>query len=198
MDYTKEINGHTVEFYDDGHIYLVDGVLVPSVSRLLAFKFPNKFDYVDPKVLRRAAEKGTAVHEAIERYCKTGEESEFPELYNFKFLRKQYRFDVVENEQPITIFYQDIPVAVGRLDMVIRMDGKIGGADIKRTATLDKESLMYQLNLYRIGYKQCYGVEWEFLRGIHLKDDKIRRFVDIPINETIAWELIRDYYGGRL
>ena len=192
MDYTKEINGHTVEFYEYRHTYLVDGVLVPSVSQLLAFKFPDKFKFVDKEVLRISAEKGTAVHEAIERYCKTGEDSDLPELSNFKFLQKHYKFAVLENEKPITIFQEDIPVAVGRLDMVIQIDGKIGGADIKRTATLDKQSLLYQLNLYRIGYRQCYGVEWEFLKAIHLKDD-IRKFVDVPINEDIAWDLINDF-----
>ena len=187
-----EIAGHTLEYFDDTHEYLIDGVLVPSITQILKIKFGNKYNGVSQKVLNEAAEKGTAVHEAIEQFCKTGATSDLKEVRNFKFLLKQYKFEVLENEVPIILFKDDIPIAAGRLDLVIKLDNKTGGADIKRTATLDKEYLAYQLNLYRIGYRQCYGVEWEFLKGIHLRENT-RKFVDIPINENMAWKLINDY-----
>lgn len=187
-----EINGHILEFFDDTHEYLVDGVLVPSITQILKYKFGGKYDGISQKVLNRAAEKGTEVHEAIERYCKTGESSDLKEVRNFKFLQKQYKFEVLDNEVPIILFLDDEPVAAGRLDLVLKLDNKIGGGDIKRTATLDKEYLAYQLNLYRIGYRQCYGVEWEFLKGIHLRDDT-RKFLNIPINEELAMQLVNDY-----
>lgn len=209
-DITKEINGHTLEYFDDGHIYLVDGVIVPSITQILKIRFGRKYDGVDRETLKRASEAGTAVHEAIERFCKDGEVSDLPELKNFRFLQKQYKFEVLENETPVILFLNDEPISAGRLDMVLKMqmtadqidkngikNGKsawdaIGGADIKRTSTLDKEYLAYQLNLYRIAYRQSYGVEWEFLRGIHLRED-VRKFVNIPINENIAWQLVHEY-----
>ena len=83
-------------------------------------------------------------------------------------------------------------IAAGRLDLVLEMDGKVGGADIKRTAVLDKEYLAYQLNLYRIAYRQSYGIEWEFLRGVHLRENK-RKFVTIPIKEEQIWEFIKEW-----
>ena len=187
-----EIAGHVLEYFDDTHEYLVDGVLVPSITQILKIKFGNKYDGVSKKVLNRAAEKGTEVHEAIERYCKTGESSDLKEVRNFKFLQKQYKFEVLDNEVPIILFLNDEPVAAGRLDLVLKLDNKIGGGDIKRTATLDKEYLAFQLNLYRIGYRQCYGVEWEFLKGIHLRDDT-RKFLNIPINEKMALELVENF-----
>lgn len=187
-----EIAGHILEYFDDTHEYLVDGVIVPSITQILKIKFGNKYDGVPRKMLNRAAEKGTEVHEAIERYCKTGESSDLKEVRNFKFLQKQYKFEVLDNEVPIILFLDDEPVAAGRLDLVLKLDNKIGGGDIKRTATLDKEYLAYQLNLYRIGYRQCYGVEWEFLKGIHLRDDT-RKFLNIPINEELAMQLVNDY-----
>jgi len=187
-----EIAGHTLEYFDDTHEYLVDGLLVPSITQILKYKFGNKYDGVSKRVLNKAAEKGTEVHEAIERFCKTGESSDLKEVRNFKFLLKKYKFKVHANEVPIILFKNDEPIAAGRLDLVLELDDKTGGADIKRTSTLDKEYLAYQLNLYRIGYRQCYGVEWEFLKGIHLRDD-IRKFVNIPINENMAWKLVEDY-----
>lgn len=191
-DFIDEIDGHTLEFFEDEHLYLVDGVIVPSITQILSHKFGNKYAHVRKDVLERAAQAGTAVHEAIESYCTTGEECDLPELRNFKFLQRQYGFEVLENELPVILFLADEPIAAGRLDLVLRLGAEIGGADIKRTSALDKEYVAYQLNLYRIAYRQCYGVEWEFLRAIHLRDD-VRRFVDIPINEDAAWQLVHDY-----
>lgn len=192
MDFTAEIKGHTLEYFDDEHIYLVDGIIVPSITTILKHKFKNKYAGVNNAVLKRASEAGTAVHDAIEQYCINGTEADLPEVRNFKFLQRQYNFKVLENEVPVILFDGDTPISAGRLDMVIEIDGQVGGADIKRTSVLDKEYLAYQLNLYRIAYRQCYGVEWEFLRGIHLRADK-RKFVRIPINERVSWKLVNDY-----
>lgn len=192
MDFTADINGRTLEYFDDEHMYLVDGLIVPSITQILKIKFKGKYDNIDKDVLKRASEAGTAVHEAIEAYCTTGAESDLKEVRNFKFLQKKYEFEVVQNEVPVILFKDGMPISAGRLDLVLRMNGEIGGADIKRTSSLDKDYLFYQLNLYRIGYQQCYGEEWQFLRGIHLKDD-IRKFVKIPINEQMAWELVEIY-----
>ena len=137
MDFTKEINGHTLEYYDSGHLYLVDGLIVPSITQLLKVRFGNKYDHINKDTLKRASDAGTQVHEAIERYCLYGEQSELPEVRNFRFLQRQYKFDVLENETPVILFLNNETVSAGRLDMVIRMNDQIGGADIKRTSSLD-------------------------------------------------------------
>lgn len=186
------IKDHTLEFIDETHTYLVDGVIVPSVSKILRYKFPNKYDGVDERVLERAAIRGTAVHEAIEKLCKTGEIEDLKEVKNFIFLQNQYNFEVLGNEVPLIIFLNDIPVAAGRLDLNLKINEDEGLADIKGTSVLDKEHLAYQLNLYRIGFQQCYDTEIKFLKGIHLRDD-IRKFINIPINEEMAINLLNDY-----
>lgn len=187
-----DIKGHILEFVDETHTYLVDGVFVPSVSRILRYKFPNKYDGVDKQVLERAAMRGTEVHEAIEKLCKTGEIEDLKEVKNFLFLQKQYNFEVLDNEVPMIIFLDDIPVAAGRLDLDLKINDDEGLADIKRTSVLDKEHLAYQLNLYRIGFQQSYDKDIKFLKGVHLRDD-IRKFINIPINEEMAINLLRDY-----
>ena len=192
---TWNINGYELEYIDDIHTYLVNGVIVPSITQILKVKFGNKYDNVSKEVLRNAAEKGTAVHEAIENYCKTGEIADLKEVRNFIFLQKQYKFKVLENEVPIILFRNDEPIAAGRLDLVLDINGVTGGGDIKRTSVLDKDYLAYQLNLYRIGYRQCYGIEWEFLKGLHLREDT-RKFVNLPINENMAWQLVDEYLKG--
>ena len=67
-----EIKGHTLEYFDDTHEYLIDGILVPSITQILKLKFGHKYDNVNQKTLNNASEKGTEVHKAIEDYCKLG------------------------------------------------------------------------------------------------------------------------------
>lgn len=189
---TWEIKGYIVEYIDETHQYLVDGICVPSITQILKIKFGNKYNNVNNNVLKNASEKGTQVHEAIEKLCKTGEVEELKEVKNFMFLQKHYKFEVIDNEVPVILFKNDKPIACGRLDLVLKIDDLIGGGDIKRTSVLDKEYLAYQLNLYRIAYKQCYDIDWKFLKGLHLRED-VRKFVDIPINEEMAWNLVEKY-----
>ncbi len=193
MDYTVNINGHCLEYIDESHLYVVDGIIVPSVTQILKYKFGGMYGKVDPAVLQRAADKGTAVHDAIEKYCKTGEESELPEVHNFQFLMDQYHFQPVDNEVPVILFGRNHePLAAGRLDLVLREMDHLGLGDIKRTSVLNKEYLAYQLNIYRIAYQQCYDTSIDFLRGVHLRED-VRKYVEIPINEEMAWELVEEY-----
>lgn len=188
-----DINGGILEYYDDEHCYIYNGVILPSITTIMRVKFKNKYKGVDLKTLNKAAQKGTAVHNAIEQYYKNNVDTpECKELRNMKFLQRLYNFEVVDNEIPIVLFIDGKPVAAGRLDLVLKLNDKLMLGDIKRTSSLDKEYLAYQLNLYKIGYEQCYGKKIEGLRGVHLRED-VRKFVEIPINEKMALDLVHQY-----
>ena len=197
---TWEIKGYTVEFIEDEeteiHTYLVNGVVLPSITQILKIKFGGKYNTVSQEVLKRASKLGTATHKAIENYCKNGIETDSKELRNFKFLQKQFKFTVIDNEIPIILFKDNEPVACGRLDLVLKVNDDVCLGDIKRTSVLDKEYLAYQLNLYRLGYQQCYEKEIKGLKGLHLRED-VRKYVDIPINEDLAIELLNKYLDER-
>ena len=187
-----KIKNHVLEYIDSTHTYICDGEIIPSITQIMKIKFGNKYDGVGKDVLTKAAQKGTAVHEAIELYCKTGEVKDLKEVKNFIFLQKHYGFEVLDNELPILLFKDNKTVAAGRLDLVLDIKGSIGIGDIKRTATLDKEYLTYQLNLYRIGYQQSYDKEVKYLSGLHLRENT-RKYVNIAINEEKAMELVEEY-----
>lgn len=177
-----EIKGRTLEYDDASHTYLVDGIIVRSVTQLLKLKFGKKYDGIDADVLKAAADRGTAIHKAIEEYCKTGRNEDIPEVRDFKFLQHQYNFLVTGNEMPIILDFAGETYA-GRLDLILNMnpvDPCYAVADIKTTSTLDKDYLGHQLNLYRLGVEQCYDIVIQELYGIHLKDGK-RKMVKIPI-----------------
>ena len=186
---TFSIKGGTLEYFDETHTYLYEGLMLPSVSQILGMKYKNEYASVPPAVLNNAAQRGTAVHEAIENFNVSGYDDGSEAVRNFKFLQKQYGFEVLDSELPLVLFKDDIPIACGRLDMTMLMDGETGIADIKTVSALNKEKIAYQLNLYRIGLLQSYGVDAKFLKIIHLRDG-IRKFIDSPINEKMTWELI--------
>lgn len=190
------IKGGTLEYFDDTHTYLYDGLMLPSVTQILGVKYKNDYASVPPAVLENASKRGTAVHKAIENYNNSGYDDGSEAVRNFRFLQKQYGFEVLDSELPIVLFKDDMPIACGRLDMTMLIDGQTGIADIKTVSALNKEKIAYQLNLYRIGLMQSYGVDAKFLKIIHLRDG-IRKFIDSPVNEGMAWEIIEEYYRSK-
>lgn len=193
---TFSIKGGTLEYFDDTHTYLYDGLMLPSVTQILGVKYRNDYASVPPAVLDNASKRGTEVHKAIENFNVSGYDDGSEAVRNFKFLQKQYGFEVLDSELPIVIFKDDMPIACGRLDMTMLMDGKTGVADIKTVSSLNKEKIAYQLNLYRIGLMQSYGVDAKFLKIIHLRDG-IRKVIDSPVNEGMAWELIEKFLNEK-
>ena len=187
-----KIAGNVLEFYPETHTYLYDGLMLQSVTQILGVKYRNDYASVPPAVLNNAAQRGTAVHKAIENYNNSGYDDGSEAVRNFKFLQKQYGFEVLDSELPIVLFKDDMPIACGRLDMTMLMDGETGIADIKTVSALNKDKIAYQLNLYRIGLMQSYGVDAKFLKIIHIRDG-IRKVIDSPVNEGMTWELIEKY-----
>lgn len=176
---TYEYENYTLEFDDEAHGYIVNGIITPSVSSILKRKFD---DYVDVpfKILEAAADKGTAMHKAIEVYEKTGKESDLQEFRNYLFLKKYFKIENVENELPVAYFEDGLPVFAGTIDQVCRIDGVPAINDFKRVSAPNKEKIAYQVNLYRLAYNQTFGVEIEALSFMQLREN-VRRFTPLPI-----------------
>ena len=188
-----EIAGGLLEYIDESHTYIFNGVILPSITQILKVKFGNKYLGVSNSTFERAANLGTEVHKAIEDYETKGIENiELKELRNYVFLKVRNNFKCLKNEVPIVLFLDDKPVAAGRVDFILEQNGQVGIADIKRTSTFDKEYVAYQTNLYRIGYQQTYGEDITFLRGLHLRDNT-RKYIELPINEEMSLDLVKKY-----
>lgn len=184
-----EIKGRVLEYEDETHTYWVDGVKVDSVTQILKKVFPDMYKGIDPDVLKRASERGTQAHKAIEACCK-GFDDGSNAVKDFNFLRKHYGFIPLENELPIILDFGGKTYA-GRVDLILQMDGYTL-ADIKTTSKLDKNYLGYQLNLYKIGVEQSYDYNIDNLYGIHITEDK-RKLVKIPIvSEEQLYESIKE------
>ena len=146
-----------IDFIEEQHIYLKDGIIVPSVSEILHFIFPNKYINVPSKVLNKKADYGSKVHEAIEVLEKYGEGIElntYQELAIDQYfkLKKKYGIEVLEQEQMISYNYD----YCGRFDMVARIGDDVSLCDIKTTAELDREYLSWQLSFYELAKDEKY------------------------------------------
>lgn len=192
---TFEINGHIVEFMPETHQYLVDGILTPCVSNILAYKF-NDYGAVSKEVLQRASERGTELHEAIESYEREGTQSELREFKNYLFLKKHHGFKNIANEVPVIYEKDGTVLFVGTLDQIIELDGKLGINDFKRVSAPNKQKIAYQLNLYKMAYEQSYGKKIDFLSYTHLRET-VRKFNMLPINEEATLNLLNEFLESR-
>lgn len=169
-----------IEFIEDGHIYLKDGVIVPSVSEILHFIFPDKYKNVDKEILNKKAEYGSTVHLAIE--C-LEEAKELPQLdknqefsiRQWQYLKEKYNINVIIQEQ--MIHYDDN--YAGRFDMVANVNGYLSLCDIKTTATLDKEYLSWQLSFYELANESMYHTRFDKLYAIWLPKRNCGQLIEI-------------------
>ena len=180
---TYEYENYTLEFDDETHRYIVNGIITPSVSKLLSLKFDD-YPNVPKAVLQAAADRGTEMHKAIEVYEKTGKESDLQEFRNYLFLKKHFKIENVENELPVAYFEDGLPVFAGTIDQVCRIDGVPAINDFKRVSAPNKEKIAYQVNLYRLAYNQTFGVEVKALSFMQLLES-VRKFTQLPINEEV-------------
>lgn len=187
-----DINGHFLEFIPETHQYICDGILVPCVSNILAYKF-NDYSGVSREVLQRASEKGTEMHKAIELYEEQGITSDLREFRNYLFLKKQFKFENIANEVPVLYERGGRVLFVGTLDQVITLNGKLGINDFKRVSAPNKKKIAYQLNFYKMAYEQSYGKKIDFITFTHLREE-VRRFQELPIDEASAVDLLNEYY----
>lgn len=165
-------------FIEETHQYLLNGILLPSVSEILHFIFPNKYKGVSREILNKKAKYGSIVHEYIEKFEK-GKYEELPKLDLYQKLSfKQYirlvnRFSIEVIEQEKMVHYKDL--YAGRFDMIANILGKECLCDIKTTAELDIEYLSWQLSFYEL----AYGKKFKKLYAIYLPRKGVGKLVEI-------------------
>ena len=167
-----------IEFIEQGHIYLKDGIIVPSVSEILHYIFPEKYKGIPNWVLEKKAEYGTKVHyaiECLEQNKKLPNLNFYQELSlgQYKEIKEKNKIEVIEQETIVSYEYE----YAGRLDMIAFVNNKLCLVDIKTTADLDEESLSWQLSLYELAYgRKFYDLYCLWLpKGKNGKLVKIKR-----------------------
>ena len=154
-----------MEFLQSSHTYLNDyGIIIPSVTQLIEWKFGSGYDDVPQNVLQAKAEYGTRIHSYIED-VNNGIEPEIISVTEKATLRAYKMLaaklpKVIKSEEAVCF---DNRLA-GTIDIVYE-NGEIG--DIKTYASLDSEKLLktkWQLSLYYL----CKGINKNKAHLLHL------------------------------
>ena len=147
-----------IEFVEDTHTYIKDGIILKSVTQILQELFPDKYDRVPIEVLNKKADYGTKLHKFIEIIEKKKPKRPLayikryyqPDIYQeeslkqYLRLKEQYNIEVLESEKVVSYKH----LYCGTLDIRARVNGKLAIIDIKTTATLDRPWVSWQNSLY--------------------------------------------------
>lgn len=103
MDTTVKIpETPELRFDEKSHIYRLDGVEIPSVSRVMEPLKASSYAGISEKTLARAADKGSSVHNSIENWLKFGiddiPEEHRPYFDGFLEWWDEYQPEVVASE----------------------------------------------------------------------------------------------------
>lgn len=148
-----------VEYLDDIHTYLINGIIVPSVSELCRFATGKTYEGVPKNILNAKAEYGTKMHSMIERY-ENGEEVTSDNSYLKASFNEYLEIRSEHLKEPVCekiVAYKDL--YAGRIDI---LDGT-NLVDIKTTYKLEVDWLQWQLGYYKLALqdmahsiKRCY------------------------------------------
>lgn len=179
-----------IEFLEQDHLYLVDGVITPSVSQIIKSvldEYPN----VPKHVLQNKAEYGTKVHELIERLEKgetleelavIASDEQRNSLVAYKAIREEHPFQIKDMEQIV-----GNERCCGRYD-ILTTDGML--IDLKTNARLPKRHLEIQLGLYYY----LMGMESHAGACIWLPKKGKAKWVEVtPISNAECEEILKQY-----
>lgn len=179
-----------LEYYDRGHIYMLDGERIPCVSDLCRFLHREIYRDAPQWQMEAAADRGTKVHTATEALDATGtaniEEEYLPYLQAYVAFLKEHDVKWELTEQ--SMYHPELRYA-GTIDRYGTVDGKRTLADFKTTYTVYKPLCRASLNLYRM-MLEARQIQVEQLMILHLKKDGKYRIVPIEIEDSLALALI--------
>lgn len=196
-----KLNQSEVIFNQEAHTYTLNGVQLQGITGMLSRQlFPNKYSGIPESILKRAAEKGSLVHEACELIDELGVTNDMPEAKAYEALKEKYRLNHVASEYLVT----DNEHFASAIDKVYEVEGGVALGDVKTTYHLDKEYVRWQLSIYAYLFELMNpGIKVVELFAIWLRGDKGER-VDverIPQNhvvELMACEINGQQYTNPL
>lgn len=178
-----------LEFDDATHTYKLDGLVIPSVSAVMAPLSKAKYDGINERTLERAADKGTAVHNCIENWIKFGIEDIPPEHTGyfdaFRAWWEQYKPVVVASE--IRICHRLMRYG-GTADLIAYIGDYLTLVDFKSTYVVSDMTCGVQLEAYSKAL-ETMGVKIQKKNILHLKRDGRFEFREYPVDDSRRWRV---------
>jgi len=172
-----------LEFLENEHIYLKNGILVKSVTQILQLIFPDKYKNINSKILEKKSIFGTTGHEIIEHLDVSNPDivkktissiqNKDLEICIREYVRlcKTFKIEPLEHEKRVSYKY----LYAGTLDLIANVDNIESLCDIKFTAELDREYLSWQLGMYAL----ALGKEFKKYFCVWLPKKQLGQLVEI-------------------
>ena len=158
-----------IKFDENLHKYTVDGKEVISVTQLLQkHKITPSYDAVDKELLRVASERGTLIHEEVEKWIESGESGfteESEKICDYLFERADENSKIISEQMVAN------DVVAGRFDVLYTHAKKLVLTDIKTGNTKHLFGWTWQLSMYKYLYKKMYGKEIDSLEILWANGD---------------------------
>lgn len=182
-----------LQFFDRGHIYMLDGQRLPCVSDLCRFLHREIYKDAPLWQMEAAADRGTKVHAATESLDKTGwaeiEDEYLPYLQAYAAFRREHdvQWELIEHPD-----YHPAHRYAGTIDRYGMVDGFKTLLDIKTTYRVYKPLCSASLNLYRM-MLEARGKTVERLLILHLRKDGSYKLLRFDADDSVPMALITLY-----
>lgn len=178
-----------LNFEEKRHIYTIDGQILPSVTTVMRPLDSEVYRGIDENVMKMAANRGTAIHNAVENYALYGIEDIEPEYRGYfdGFLR----FWDENNPEPLATesrMYHKFLRYAGTADLPCVIGGKKVLIDYKTSAEVNKMLTGVQLEAYAKAYSS-HGFRFDEKAIVHLKNDGSYQMVRYKANDMESWEV---------
>jgi len=178
-----------LKFEEKRHIYILDNQILPSVTTVMRPLDNALYKGIDEDVMRMAADRGTAIHNAVENYV----------LYGIEDIEQKYkgyfvgflRFWEENNPEPLATesrLYHKILRYAGTADLPCVIGGKRVLIDYKTSAVVNKMLTGVQLEAYAKAYGS-HGFGFDEKAIVHLKNDGSYQMVRYKVNDLESWEV---------
>lgn len=187
----------SVLFDKDTHTYTTpEGVRLQGITGIIERQlFPDKYSGVPEFVMKRAAERGSFVHEICELVDDLDIDHESEEARNYQKIKESYGLQYEASEYLVS----DNEHFASCIDKVYReSDSEFSLGDIKTTYKLDKEYVRWQLSIYAYLFeRQNPGCKVVRLFAIWLRGS-ISELLEVErIPDGIILELLSAEIEGR-
>lgn len=179
-----------LQFFDRGHIYMLDGQRLPCVSDLCRFLHREIYKDAPLWQMEVAADRGTKVHDATEALDRTGraeiEDEYLPYLQAYALFRQEHdvQWELIEHPD-----YHPAHRYAGTIDRYGMADGFKTLLDIKTTYKVYKPLCGASLNLYRL-MLEARGKTVERLLILHLRKDGSYKLLRFDADDSVPMALL--------
>lgn len=185
-------NRQRIDFNEETHTYtyLENNKILPSVTQITNILSNKVYESIDEEILKKAAEKGSMVHKAIEDYTLWGE-YQLPVKYKDYMLNFKKALALEQFEPKYAEFKLTNGIFCGTLDNMSILNNKIIIIDYKTTSTIHKKLLEAQFGGYKI-LCDYNGIKVDKWYGLFLSKTGYK-FIEIKPNIEIFKKCLEIY-----